>query len=768
VRCCFATMGCHRRRYGSAPAGFGVVRVALVLIACPHNASAFSVGHSNIHQGQQQIQQVPLFSSVASSAETGTAGVAGPPAIILDGLTCTHDGGTKYQLDKVSYNLPRGKRIGLVGKNGCGKSSLLKILAETCGAAGEHASVADDGVVYTGNVEKAKDCTVAYVEQEPPMSSEVTVCDALLGFSAANLDQRGDITKSPTGVYDTIRQYRASILVAETDPERFATSSTNMDEMDGWKVLARVDEISTRLRVKALEEQPLSTLSGGERKRVALAAAFIALSDEPNAVLLLDEPTNHLDLSAIRWLAECIKLDRKMTVLCVTHDRAFLDDICDGVIELDNGNIYSYTGAMTGDSGRGGYSAYLEGKEARLANEDAALRAASGKFRTELDWMRRQPQARQSKSKARIDAFYKLEKSTQPRAVEADLELNSNDGQRRIGKNVLSIKNASLRFGDKVILDDFTYSFNRGDRIGIVGSNGVGKSTFIKILADQQSVDSGSINTGETVVFGMYDQMGIEIYDEEQRVMDFVKERVEASGGESMAEAPQEAMKLLKRFQFSRQRWNERIALLSGGERRRLQLLAVLTKNPNFLILDEPSNDLDLDSLSALESYLAEYNGVLVVISHDRFFVDKVSDHLFVFEGNGVVKDYFGTLSDYAEALTEKESATDAAAAKPSSTSTKKQAAAKEDKAARVERRNAIKKINKEMSSLEKKIEKLKTQADGMQLDIDNTDPGEGWTVLAELTDKMNALTEDADEKEMRWLGLAEELEEKEAEEADA
>ena len=296
----------------------------------------------------------------------------------------------------------------------------------------------------------------------------------------------------------------------------------------------------------------------------------------------------------------------------------------------------------------------------------------------------------------------------------------------------------------------------------------VGKSTFIKILTGSQLIDSGSISTGETVVFGVYDQMGIKIDNEEQTVMKYIQEKVETTGGKSMAEAPQEAMRLLKRFQFSRQRWNERIALLSGGERRRLQLLTVLTKNPNFLILDEPSNDLDLDTLSALESYLAEYNGVLVVISHDRFFVDKVSDHLFVFEGKGVVKDYFGTLSDYAEALTEKESAIDSAAAKPSSTSAKKQTAAKEDKAARVERRNAIKKINKEMSSLETKIEKLKAKADEIQSEIDNTDPAEGWSVLAELTDKMNDVTEEANEKEMRWLELAEELEEKEAEEADA
>mmetsp|Transcript_16704 Transcript_16704/g.36341 ORF Transcript_16704/g.36341 Transcript_16704/m.36341 type:complete len:530 (+) Transcript_16704:28-1617(+) len=513
---------------------------------------------------------------------------------------------------------------------------------------------------------------------------------------------------------------------------------------------------------KALEDQPLSTLSGGERKRVALAAALVTVPD----VLLLDEPTNHLDLAAIRWLSDIIKTERKMTILCVTHDRAFLDDVCDSVIELDGGKIYSYAGSV--DGSKGGYAAYLEGKEARMANEDAALRAASAKYRTEIEWMRTQPRARESKSKARIDAFYKLEKSTKPRAVEADLELNTKDGQRRIGKNVLKITNASLKFGDKVILDDFTYNFNRGDKLGICGSNGVGKSTFIKCLTGSQPIDSGSIDTGETVVFGIYDQLGLDIEDEDQRVMDYVKEKVEAGGGKSMAEAPQEAMKLLKRFQFGRQRWNERIALLSGGERRRLQLLTVLTKNPNFLVLDEPTNDIDLDTLSALESYLAEYNGVLVIVSHDRFFTDKVTDHLFIFEGRGIVKDYVGTLSDYADALTEQESAKEASSHVSSAAQAKKQVSYKEDKERRVERRNAIKKIKREMGNLEPNIDKLKAKAAEIQTEIDNTDSSEGWTVLAELTEKMNKLAEEADEKEMRWLELAEELEEVEAVEADS
>jgi len=391
--------------------------------------------------------------------------------------------------------------------------------------------------------------------------------------------------------------------------------------------------------VDHLSDMPLSKLSGGERKRVALAAALVQSPD----VLLLDEPTNHLDLAAIRWLSDLIGEQKKMTLLTVTHDRAFLDEVCNRIVELDNGSVYGY---------EGNYGAYLEGKEARLANEDAVMSSTKKKFQAELAWMRRQPSGRQSKSKARIEAFYKLQKMTKPRAVDPSLTL-AND-ERRIGGNILKMKNVSLKFGDRVMLDDFSYDFNAGDTIGIVGANGVGKSTFLKVLTGAQEVDSGDISTGETVVFGSYDQMGM-VLDDDQRVMDFVQQRVLARDGSTMAEAPSEVMKLLKQFQFPKERWNERILRLSGGERRRLQLLSVLTKRPNFLILDEPTNDVDLDTLSALETYLAEFNGVLVIVSHDRFFVDKVTQHLFVFEGDGAVKDYLGSLSDYAECLADEE-----------------------------------------------------------------------------------------------------------------
>lgn len=555
------------------------------------------------------------------------------PALFLEGLTCSHDGGTVYQLNDVSYILPRTGKIGLVGRNGCGKSTLMKILAETC-CPDYVAPEGENPVVYTGSIDVPRGVRYAFVEQEPPSPSDVTVGDALLGVVG------GEISSSTSGsVYQAVRRYTEVCNALEWNDDHFASASAEMDAKDGWRVLTKADEIATRLRVAHLKDSPLSELSGGERKRVALGAALVQTPD----VLLLDEPTNHLDLEAIQLLSDLIVDQRKLTLLCITHDRSFLNEVCDRMLELDNGSLYGY---------EGNYAKFLEGKEARLANEDAALSSTKKKFATELAWMRKQPSGRQSKSKARQEAFYKLQQMTKPRKVDPKLTLTNDD--RRLGGNILKMDNVSLKFGDRVMLDDFSYNFNAGDTIGIVGANGVGKSTFLKMLYGQQAVDAGVVERGETVVFGVYDQMGM-VLDEDQRVMDFVKQRVLARDGSSLAEAPSEVMKLLKQFQFPKERWNERILMLSGGERRRLQLLSVLTQRPNFLILDEPTNDVDLDTLAALEGYLAEFNGVLVIVSHDRFFVDKVTQHLFVFEGDGVVKDYLGSLSSYAECLIEED-----------------------------------------------------------------------------------------------------------------
>jgi ATP-binding cassette subfamily F protein uup len=623
----------------------------LLLLDAPSGTAAFSTPGAFSHSSGRTIAVSSQLHSTPSAKkknkkykknkddeeEQPSSQQALPPALSLDGLTCSHDGGTVYQLRDVSYVLPRTAKVGLVGRNGCGKSTLMKILAETCCTDRDPSSFSDDeGVVYTGRIESPKDLRIAFVEQEPPSPSGVTVADALLGVISASSNSSGGQSKS---VYEAVRRYCHAVSAPEYDEDEFGAASNEMDSRDGWAVLTKADEIATRMRVDHLKEMPLSKLSGGERKRVALGAALVQSPD----VLLLDEPTNHLDLEAIRLLSDLIADEKKMTLLTITHDRAFLNEVCDRILELDNGSLYGYLG---------NYGDYLEGKEARLANEDATLSSTKKKFANELAWMRKQPSGRQSKSKARIEAFYKLQKMTKPRAADPTLTL-TNDS-RRIGANILSMKGVSLQFDGRVMLDDFSYDFNAGDSIGVVGANGVGKSTFLKMLTGAQAPESGVVETGETVVFGVYDQMGMAL-DDDQRVMDFVQQRVLARDGTTMAEAPSEVMKLLKQFQFPKERWNDVILKLSGGERRRLQLLAVLAKRPNFLILDEPTNDVDLDTLAALESYLAEFNGVLVIVSHDRFFVDKVTEHLFVFEGDGVVKDFLGSLSDYAECLIEDE-----------------------------------------------------------------------------------------------------------------
>ncbi|KAL7543205.1 hypothetical protein ACHAXR_012498 [Thalassiosira sp. AJA248-18] len=673
--------------------------------------------------------------------------------IFLNRFAHRHHRGDTYQLQSATYNLPRGSRVGLVGRNGCGKSTFLRILAEaSCGYENTDSNRLRDNISYTGEVECPRDVSVAFVEQEPPSPSDVTVSDALLGVTKIDQSTSGGGGGGMGGglntVYEVVRDYRLASLNAATDPDGFANAATAMDANDGWSVLTKAEEVSTRLRVRHLEDQPLSSLSGGERKRVALAAALVR---EPD-VLICDEPTNHLDLAAIRWLSDLINEKKKMTFLTVTHDRAFLEEVCTSILELDRGQFYIYEGA---------YSKYLEGKEERLANEDQAFREAKGKLKKELAWMRKQPQARQTKQKARQDAFYKLEASTKPRVKDPKLEM-AEDGQRRLGGNILKLRDVNLSFGSNKMLSDFSYDFNKGDRIGIVGRNGVGKTTFIQVLTGDQPVDSGTVEAGDTVIFGKYEQMGIPFLDENQRVLDFVKQRVEASSGASMAEAPSEAMQLLRQFQFPRPRWNERVSMLSGGERRRLQLLSVLTKRPNFLILDEPTNDVDLDTLRALEGYLDDYKGVLVIVSHDRSFTDQVTNHLFVFEGDGTVKDYLGSLSDYAECLIEQENSVDMESGAGGDT---KKSSYKEDKEKRLERKNGIRKMKKELGKIEPAIEKLKAKAAKLQTEIDNS-ADEGWTVLADLTEKLQLINEEIDEKEMQWLEVAESLEMLEEEES--
>jgi len=398
-----------------------------------------------------------------------------PPAVTLEDVSCTHDGGDTFQLDAASYVLPRRAKVALVGRNGTGKSSLLKIImAEYYSLQQQQqpssSSLADDdGLKYTGRITIPRDLRVAYVEQEPPMPGDVTVADALLGIrDGNNHNDDSNNNSSNQDKFATVRRYRRAAERATEEPQAFARASADMDALAGagWDVLTKADEVATKLRVRHLQDQPLSKLSGGERKRVALAAALVP---EPD-VLLLDEPTNFLSLAGVEWLAELLR-QPSLTILLVTHDRAFLDDVCHRVLELDNGHLYEYQGK---------YMDYLEAKEKRLELEDLEMQAAKAKYRVELDWMRRQPQARQTKAKSRIDAFRKLEQAVKPRPREATINLleSSAGGDRRIGGKILSMRNVNLQFGDKIILKDFSYDFCKGDRICLSGANGVGAYYF--------------------------------------------------------------------------------------------------------------------------------------------------------------------------------------------------------------------------------------------------------------------------------------------------
>lgn len=712
-------------------------------------------------------------SSTSSSSSTAA------PVLTVEGLSCTHNGGETWQLKDVDFNLQRGAKAALIGRNGTGKSTFLKILHESYLTTNdlESSYSSSTNYKYTGKVQVPRTVRISMVDQEPPLPADVTVGDSILGITkSATTVGTSSINSNSKSLMDVVRRYRVVAQQAENDsnydPELFVKASADMDYLGGWDVLTKAEEIATKLKVHHLQDQPLANLSGGERKRVALCAALV---EEPD-VLLLDEPTNFLSLAGVEWLADLLT-DRnsnpKLTILMVTHDRAFLEQVCDQIIELDRGSLYEHQGS---------YSSYIQGKEERLAAEDAAIANAKTKYRVELEWMRRQPQARQTKSKARIDAFYKLEKSTKPRPRDPNLDLVeiSNGDTRRIGTKIVSMEGVTLKFpaksgdedeAERVMLDDFSYDFCNGDRICIAGANGVGKTTFTKLLTGELQPNDGEVVVGETVVLGVYDQLGLKFDEtaEKQTVLEFVVDQIQNNDAKSMGETPNEARDLLRQFEFPQSRWQERISILSGGERRRLQILSVLSVKPNFLILDEPSVDCDLDTLSALESYLEQFKGVLLVISHDRAFADKVTDHIFVFEGDGVIKDFQGSLSEYGSCLVELENrkiqdSVSSDSNEGGSTNTK-QGNYKDDRAKRNEDRNFIRQTKKEMTNIERSLEKLKPKAADVQSEIDATSSDAGWTILAELTDKLNFINEEIDVKEMRWLELGEKLEEMDSDE---
>ena len=614
---------------------------------------------------------------------------------ILQVCGLTKSFGDRVLLDNITFGLYEGDKVGLIAKNGTGKTTLLRIIAGL--------ESYDEGKVVFRN-----DLRVAYLPQLPELDPSLSVIEACLSLSDESTS--------------AIRSYEKAI--ESGDAEEISLAIHKMDAVGAWDYEERIKQILSQLKITQLN-QPVKELSGGQIKRVALAKVII---NEPE-LLILDEPTNHLDVEMIEWLEDYLKRSR-ISLLMVTHDRYFLDKVCTKIVEIDMRQIYTY---------EGNYDYYLSKREERISAQDAELAKVKNLLRTELDWMRRQPQARGSKAKYRIDAFYELDKKSKFRRDDSTVELNVKSSY--IGSKIFEANDVCKKFDDLVILKDFNYIFARYEKLGIVGNNGVGKSTFIKLLLGLEKPDSGYFDIGETVKFGYYSQDGIQ-FNEEEKVIDAVKKIAEVIVFDEKTKYT--ASQFLQLFLFTPETQQKYIYKLSGGEKRRLYLATVLMKKPNFLILDEPTNDLDIVTLGILEDYLQKFKGCVIVVSHDRFFMDRTVDHLFVFEGNGVIKDFPGNYSDYREwkNLQKEEKAV------------KKEERPKERENKRDYSAKMSFKERKEFEALTVDIEKLEEEKRSIEEAL-----SAGTLGVEELTQKSQRISEiiaELEDKEMRWLELSE------------
>lgn len=507
--------------------------------------------------------------------------------------------GERVLFEDISFGINKDQKVAFVAKNGSGKTSILNIIAGL-------------DTPDTGQIVTRKEISMAYLSQNDVLNPDLTIEETI--FATENK------------ILSIVNQYEKALKNLE-DTEAYQAAFELMEQYNAWDFETQYTQILSKLKIDDLS-QKISSLSGGQKKRVSLAIVLIHKPD----FLILDEPTNHLDLEMIEWL-ESYFAKEKITLFMVTHDRYFLERVCNEIIELENGNIYKY---------KGNYSYYLEKKEERIQLEQVTTDKAKNLFKKELDWMRRQPKARTTKSKSRIDDFYQIKEKAQQRRVEHKVQLEIN--MERLGSKILELHKLQKSYGDKLILDGFDYVFKRGERIGIIGKNGTGKSSFLNIITEKNPVDGGKVVVGETIKFGYYTQSGINI-KEGQKVIEVVKEfgeYIPLTKGQKIS-----ASQLLERFLFDKKKQYDFVEKLSGGEQKRLYLCAVLIQNPNFLILDEPTNDLDVVTLNVLENFLLDYPGNLLVVSHDRYFMDKIVDALFVFRGEGEVENFPGNYSDF-------------------------------------------------------------------------------------------------------------------------
>ena len=616
--------------------------------------------------------------------------------------------GLKVLFKDISFNINEGDKIAIVAKNGSGKSTLLKILMGK--------EIADSGSVIIN-----KDIQVVLFDQEIDFEGELNVEEFMMTLDSPPIM--------------ALKNYHHALLTENADDMDKALNEMEIHE--AWDLENEMSQILTQLKITDLQAK-MKTLSGGQIKRVALAKLLVETrAQHRHTLLIMDEPTNHLDVDMVEWLENYLS-KAMVTLLLVTHDRYFLDAVCDIIWEMEDQNLYFHNGS---------YATYLENKIIREENLNSTIDKAQNLYRKELEWMRRQPKARTTKSKSRIDDFYETEKVAKTNTKKEKLELDFE--MKRLGNKILELKNINKSFGDKLLLRDFSYQFQRGEKVGIVGKNGAGKSTLLNIIQGFEPYDSGSIETGETIKFGYFSQKGLQ-YKEEERVIDFIKEIGEnfpLANGRTIS-----ASQFLRLFLFDDQTQYSPISKLSGGEKRRLHLMYVLYQNPNFLIFDEPTNDLDLPTLTVLENFLLQFQGSLIIVSHDRYFMDRIVDHVLAFEGDGVIKDFVGNFSEYREAKSQdqnkktqvevrevpKKTETVSTASVAAAPNTKKKLTFKEQR--------ELEMIDKEIPELEKKrteiLEKLNNESDYEKISVFSAD-------LEKISDRM-------DELEMRWLELQE------------
>ena len=608
--------------------------------------------------------------------------------------------GDRTLFRNISFNINEGDKIALVAPNGTGKSSLLKILAGV-----EHS---DGG----GEVKFMKDIRVAFLDQDMVYDPKRTIFEEVYA-------RIGDISPE-------LSEYEAALTAG--DEKRLERAIAAMDASDGWNIEQKIRQVLTSLKIERWE-QSMGELSGGEAKRVALACMILQNAE----FLIMDEPTNHLDIDIIEYLEGYLQRSR-CTLLMVTHDRYFLDRVCNTIMEIDRGSVYTY---------RGNYTEYLEKREERYTNMQAEIDKSRNLLRRELEWIRSTPQARTGKARYRINAFYDLKDKASVSLRTDNIEIDV--ATSRLGRKIIDCMDVSLAYEGRKMLDSFSYKFTRGERVGIVGRNGVGKTTFLNLISGKIEPDTGVIEQGETLRVGYYSQRGIS-FKPGQTVLECVQEIadvVKASDGHAIS-----ATTYLNRFLFPHDSFNKRVDILSGGERRRLYLLMVLMQNPNMLILDEPTNDLDIMTLNVLEEYLQEFKGSLIIVSHDRYFLDKCVDHLFVFEGDGRIKDFVGHYSEYREYIKEKESAERSAersAAPQKSAPTRTHNTSKRKLSYKEQRE--LEQIEADLAALAEERAQLESEISSGTLPYDR---------LSEVSKRIEAIITMVDEKEMRWLELNE------------